>query len=60
MMGDGMCPCSDIMMIRPVACIGFEYECVERCGRHRMHIVVISRCTVASGSFIRALDSTMK
>ena len=41
-------------------CIGFEYECVERCGRHRMHTVVISRCTAASGSFIRALDSTMK
>ena len=41
-------------------CFGFEYECVEHFGRHRMHTVVIFRCTAASASFNRALDSTMK
>ena len=34
--------------------------CVERCGRHKTHRVVISRCKAASASFNRALDSTMK
>ena len=41
-------------------CIGFEYECVERCGRHMTHRVAISHCKAASASFNRALDSTMK